>query len=269
LRKRRENLYGIIKQHNGFIIVDSTIGKGTTFKIYLPVYRGQVELKEKVTAASPGKTGTETVLLAEDEEAGEVVRIILYSSYKDFHAPILRRVFRGLTHVMRKTKNDLIKLQVAGFYRDIDLGEPMRVMDEMEKEKAREQGFTASMDTRFQLLEMHVNLDLEGYEDKDKHGEPTGIALPYVVTIEKGTGTILAIRRNWKEETHSRVSGAESVSNGIHRSLCVLPFPHQTDRNRTPGPTDMVMASSSMDCSSFIRFRSMRIPPLRVIARPP
>lgn len=105
-----------------------------------------------------------------------------------------------VTHRMRKTKNELRKLQVAGFYRDIDLGEPMRVMDEVEKQKATEQGFSASMDERFQLLEMHVDLDLDGYEDTDKNGELTGIALPYVVTLEKNTGEILAIRRNWLEE---------------------------------------------------------------------
>jgi hypothetical protein len=105
-----------------------------------------------------------------------------------------------ITHRMRKTKNELRKLQVAGFYLDIDLGDPVRVMDEVEKRKAEQQGFSASMDERFQILEMHVNLDLPGYEDKDKHGEPTGIKLPYVVTIEKGTSTVLAIRRNWLEE---------------------------------------------------------------------
>jgi len=104
-----------------------------------------------------------------------------------------------ITHRMRKTKNELIKLQVAGFYRDVDLGDPVRVMDEVEKRKAEQQGFSASMDDRFQILEMHVNLDLPGYEDEDKHG-PTGIKLPYVVTIEKGTNTVLAIRRNWLEE---------------------------------------------------------------------
>ena len=105
-----------------------------------------------------------------------------------------------ITHRMRKTKNELRKLQVAGFYLDVDLGDPVRVMDEVEKQKAEEQGFSASMDDRYQLLEMHVDLNLEGYEDVDKHGEPTGIALPYVVTIEKGTSTVLAVRRNWKEE---------------------------------------------------------------------
>jgi hypothetical protein len=105
-----------------------------------------------------------------------------------------------ITHRMRKTKNELRKLQVAGFYRDVDLGEPMTVLDEVEKQKALETGFTANADNRFQLLEMHVNLDLDGYEDKDKDGEPTGIALPYVVTMEKGTSTILSIRRNWLQD---------------------------------------------------------------------
>ena len=105
-----------------------------------------------------------------------------------------------VTHRMRKTKNELRKLQVAGFYLDVDLGDPVLVMDEVEKQKAEEQGMSASRDDRYQLLEMHVDLDLEGYEDVDKSGNPTGIALPYVVTIEKGTSTILAIRRNWKED---------------------------------------------------------------------
>ena len=105
-----------------------------------------------------------------------------------------------VTHRMRKTKNEVKKLQYAGFYRDVDLGDPIRVMDEVEKQKAEDQGFSASMDDRFQLLEMHVNLDLKDYPDVDEDNNETGIALPYVVTIEKGTGTVLAIRRNWKED---------------------------------------------------------------------
>ena len=116
-----------------------------------------------------------------------------------YGAPSIEAAER-ITHRMRKTENELRKLQVAGFYRDVDLGNPVQVMDEVEKEKSRDQGFQASIDNRFQLLEMHVNLNLEGYEDKDKKGKETGIALPYVVTIEKGTSTVLAIRRNWKEE---------------------------------------------------------------------
>jgi hypothetical protein len=104
-----------------------------------------------------------------------------------------------VTHVMRKTKNELIKLTAAGFYRDVELGEPSNDLDEIEKQKAEEQGLSATQDDRYRLLEMHIDLDLPGYEDKDKSGEPTGIALPYVVTVEKGTGKILAIRRNWYE----------------------------------------------------------------------
>jgi len=104
-----------------------------------------------------------------------------------------------VTHRMRKTENEMRRLQVAGFYRDVELGEPSLVMDDVEKQKAKEQGFSATADNRYQILEMHVDIDLEGYED-EKDGEPTGIALPYVVTIEKSTGTVLAVRRNWLED---------------------------------------------------------------------
>jgi hypothetical protein len=105
-----------------------------------------------------------------------------------------------VTHVMRKTKNEVLKLQAAGFYSDIDLGEPSNELDDIEKQKAEEQGLSAINDNRYRILEMHVDLDLEGFEDLDKKGEPTGIALPYVVTVEKATGAILAIRRNWYED---------------------------------------------------------------------
>jgi hypothetical protein len=104
-----------------------------------------------------------------------------------------------VTHVMRKTENDVLKLQAAGFYRDIELGDPTYELDDIEKQKAEEMGMSAIEDDRFRILEMHVDLDLKGYEDKDKKGEETGIALPYVVTIEKGTRKVLAIRRNWYE----------------------------------------------------------------------
>jgi hypothetical protein len=105
-----------------------------------------------------------------------------------------------ITHVMRKTTNDLRKLQVAGFYRDIELGDPVNTFDEVEKKIAEKMGFRATSDDRYKILEMHVNLDLEGFEDVDEDGKPTGIALPYVVTIEKSTQNILAIRRNWHPE---------------------------------------------------------------------
>jgi hypothetical protein len=99
-----------------------------------------------------------------------------------------------VTHVMRKTKNELHKLQVAGFYRDVDLGEPYSDIDEAEKKIAEKLGFNPTEDDRYKILEMHVNLDLENGDSED------GIALPYVITIEKGTGTILAIRRNWNPD---------------------------------------------------------------------
>jgi len=102
-----------------------------------------------------------------------------------------------VTHVMRKTSNDLKKLQVSGFYRDIELEEPSGYLDEVEKKIAEKMGLSASYDDRYKILEMHVDLDLPGYEDKDKDGKPTGIALPYVVTLEKSTGEVLAIRRNY------------------------------------------------------------------------
>jgi hypothetical protein len=102
-----------------------------------------------------------------------------------------------VTHVMRKTKNELRKLQVMGFYRDVELDDPTDTLDEIEKKIAEQMGFKASQDDRYKLLEMHVYLDLPGYEDKDEKGKETGIALPYVVTIEKGTETVLAIRRNY------------------------------------------------------------------------
>jgi len=109
-----------------------------------------------------------------------------------------------VTHVMRKTGNELRRLQVAGFYRDVDLGDPVLTMDEVEKKIAEKMGFRASTDDRFKLLEMHVDLDLPGYEDVDDDGEPTGIALPYVVTIEKGTQTVLSIRRNWNPDDSTK-----------------------------------------------------------------
>jgi hypothetical protein len=105
-----------------------------------------------------------------------------------------------VTHVMRKTKNEIIKLMDAGFYMDVDIGEPTHQLDDIEKQKAEEMGLSALHDDRFRLLEMNVDLDLKGFEHKNKKGEETGIALPYVITVEKGTNKILAIRRNWYEE---------------------------------------------------------------------
>ena len=105
-----------------------------------------------------------------------------------------------VTHVMRKTENEVKKLQEAGFYLDVDLGEPTHELDDIEKQKAEESGMSALNDDRFRFLEMHVDLDLSGFEHTDKKGKETGIALPYVVTVEKGTRKVLAIRRNWYED---------------------------------------------------------------------
>lgn len=104
-----------------------------------------------------------------------------------------------VTHVMRKTPNDLRKLQVAGFYKDVDLGDPVDSFDEVEKKIAEKMGFKADSDNRFKILEMHVDYDLPGYEDEED-GKETGIALPYVITIEKYTKAVLSIRRNWHPE---------------------------------------------------------------------
>jgi len=105
-----------------------------------------------------------------------------------------------LTHVMRKTKNEILKLQQAGFYRDIDLPDPPKDRTDIQKAKDKETGFNDLNDERYTLFECHVDLDLEGYEDEDEDGEVTGIMLPYVVTLIKGTNDVLSIRRNWKED---------------------------------------------------------------------
>lgn len=105
-----------------------------------------------------------------------------------------------ITHRMRKTKNDLLKLINAGFYRDVELGEPSRFTSDIQESKDKETGFSASYDDRFEMYEIHADLDIPGFEDVDEDGEPTGIALPYVVTMIRGTNQVLAIRRNWKED---------------------------------------------------------------------
>jgi hypothetical protein len=107
-----------------------------------------------------------------------------------------------VTHVMRKTKNEIMELQQAGFYCDVDIGNPDRAIDEINKAKDKETGFADLNDERFTLCESHVKLCIKDDPlcDKDDDDEPTGIALPYVVTFIRGTNTVLAIRRNWEEE---------------------------------------------------------------------
>ena len=105
-----------------------------------------------------------------------------------------------LTHVMRKTKNEIVKLQQAGFYRDIELPDPSREQDNVKKAKDKETGFSDLNDDRYTLYESHVDLILRGDEDKGDDGEPTGITRPYVVTLIKGSNDVLAIRRNWEQD---------------------------------------------------------------------
>jgi hypothetical protein len=102
-----------------------------------------------------------------------------------------------VTHVMRKTENEIKKLQVAGFYINTELGEPVRFFTDIEKKKAEEQGYTLTDDDRYQVLEIHVDWDMPGYEDE--------VPLPYVVTVERGTNTVLSIRRNWNEDDDKKL----------------------------------------------------------------
>ena len=99
-----------------------------------------------------------------------------------------------VTHIMRKTKNELKKLQAGGFYRDVELGEPQPYHTDIEKRKAEEGGYSLTDDDRFSLYEVHADLVIEGVDDED------GLAKPYVVTLERGTNEILAIRRNWNPD---------------------------------------------------------------------
>jgi hypothetical protein len=108
-----------------------------------------------------------------------------------------------VTHVMRKTPNEVAKLQAAGFYRDIELDDPVDSLDEVETAIAERMGFRASTDDRYKLLEMQVELELE--DDNFRDDEDEGIALPYIVTIEKGTQTILSIRRNWNPDDKKKL----------------------------------------------------------------
>jgi len=110
-----------------------------------------------------------------------------------------------LTHVMRKTKNEIIKLQQAGFYRDIELPDPSKEQDNIKKAKDKETGFSDLNDERYTLYECHVDLVLEGDEDKDDDGEPTGVMQPYVVTLIKGGNDVLSIRRNWEQDDPLRL----------------------------------------------------------------
>ena len=124
----------------------------------------------------------------------------MYVPTEDIVVPYGATTLEGaerVSHRMRKTKNDLRKLQVAGFYRDVELGDPVRTLDDVEKQKAQEQGFSATTDNRYQIIEMHLDFDLRDAHYSDKFTDDNGVAVPYVMTYDKGTNTVLAIRRNW------------------------------------------------------------------------
>ena len=107
-----------------------------------------------------------------------------------------------VTHIMRKTENEIKKLQQAGFYRDVDLGSPDKHIDEINKAKDKETGFADLNDERYTLCESHVDLVVKGDPlcEMDEDDAPTGIALPYVLTYIRGSNTVLALRRNWNED---------------------------------------------------------------------
>jgi len=100
-----------------------------------------------------------------------------------------------VTHVMRKTRNELRKLQVNGFYRDIDLGEPQSYHSDIEERKAEEGGYSLTDDDRYSIYEVHAEIVIDGIDDSDND-----IAKPYVIAMDRGSGEILSIRRNWDQE---------------------------------------------------------------------
>lgn len=104
-----------------------------------------------------------------------------------------------VTHVMRKTKNEMVKLQAAGFYRDVELGDPVSFFSDVEEAKAEQSGVSLTSDDRYSVLEVHADLNIDGVDGADNE-DSLQVAKPYVVTIEKGTGEILAIRRNWNPD---------------------------------------------------------------------
>lgn len=114
-------------------------------------------------------------------------------------------VAERVTHVMRKTPNELKKLQASGFYRDVDLPDPVNSMDEVEQKISEQLGFRAETDDRYKLLEMHVDIVIEDDEYRSDEENELGIALPYVVTIDKETETVLSIRRNWNPDDKKKL----------------------------------------------------------------
>ena len=152
----------------------------------------------------------------------------VYVPAEDFVAPYgaadLQTANR-YTHIMRKHPNEIRKLQVIGFYRDVDLSSPVPDRNEIQRVKDKLSGEEQiETDDRHMLLEVHVDLDLPGYEDVGKDGEPTGIALPYVVTVERSTGVVLSVYRNWKQNDELKLKRQHFVQYGYIPGFGFYPF---------------------------------------------
>lgn len=141
---------------------------------------------------SLGLAGSAFKKVYKDPRLGRQVSIYIPAEdvivpYGTSHIEMAERI----THIMRKTENDIEHLQAAGFYRDVDLGDPIAFYTDIEKKKAEEGGYSLTSDDRYALYEVHVQRNISGFDDEDD------LPKPYVVTIDKGTGTVLAVRRNW------------------------------------------------------------------------
>lgn len=152
----------------------------------------------------------------------------VYVPAEDFVAPYgaadLQTANR-YTHIMRKHPNEIRKLQVIGFYRDVNLSNPVPDRNEIQRVKDKLAGEEQiETDDRHMLLEVHVDLDLPGYEDVGKDGEPTGVALPYVVTVERSTGVVLSVYRNWKQDDELKLKRQHFVQYGYIPGFGFYPF---------------------------------------------
>ena len=122
-----------------------------------------------------------------------------------------------VTHVMRKTKNELKKLQASGFYVDVDLGEPQAYHSDIEERKAEEGGYSLTNDDRYSIYEVHADIIIDGVDNSDE-----GIAKPYIVSIERGSYKVLAIRRNWNPDDRFNVEKTALCALCIYPRLWVL-----------------------------------------------
>jgi hypothetical protein len=152
-------------------------------------------MSETFPAGGPVKTKIIGEITKEKEDAALRVKADMNYELTEVMTEYPERV----THVMRKTKNELLKLQAGGFYREVDLDDPAPYHTDIEEKKAEEGGYSITSDDRYTLLEVHADLVIDGI-DNEAGDEDKQIAKPYVVAIERGTGEVLSIRRNWNPE---------------------------------------------------------------------